>query len=156
MTKRVLQGWLAAAAVVVMCAAVRVDADGRVAEIKVIVNADNPDAINANDLESYFLRKQRHWSDGTLIIPLNFSPPTDNRRSFDRAVLRLTPDEVARYWLDQRIRSGDGAPREVDDPTLTIRLVGRLKGAICYVPASADTGSARVVARILDGKVLAP
>jgi hypothetical protein len=134
----------------------RADADGNAIELKIIVNAENTDAINASDLESYFLRKQRHWSNGTPIIPLNSSRLTDNRQSFDRAVLRLTPDEAARYWLDQRIRSGDGAPREVDDPSLATRLVARLKGAICYVPGTTDTRNVRVVARIRDGKLVPP
>jgi hypothetical protein len=156
MTKHTLQGCLAIVAVMLLCGAVPAGASSPGIEIKVIVNASNAATINPADLESYFLRKERHWSDGTPILPFNASPLTDFRQSFDRTVLRLTPDEVAKYWLDQRIRSGETAPREVDDASLTIRLVGRLKGAICYVPASADTRGVRVVARIRDGRLLAP
>jgi hypothetical protein len=154
--KRALQRCVAIAGVLLVFAAVRVHAAGSSADLKIIVNADNPFVIEASDLENYFLIKARYWSDGTSILAFNAPRATDLRRSFDQAVLGLTPDQAARYWLDQRIRSGASAPRESSSDALTIKLVGHLKGAIAYVPASTNTAGVRVIARIRDGKMLAP
>src|ERR1043166_7242645 len=75
------------------------------ADLKIIVSADSKLTIESGDLENYFLVKARHWPDGTLIVAFNAPRGSDLRRSFDQAVLKLTPDESARYWLDQRVRS---------------------------------------------------
>jgi hypothetical protein len=154
--KRIMQRCVAIVGVLLVFAAVRVYAAGASADLKIIVNADNPLAVEARDLENYFLANQRYWADGTSILPFNAPRATDQRRWFDQAVLRLTPDEAARYWLDKRIRSGTSAPRESNSDALTIKLVGNLKGAIAYVPASTDTAGVRVIARVHDGKVLLP
>jgi hypothetical protein len=130
--------------------------DDRAVELLVIVHADNHDAVSASDLEAYFLRKQRHWPSGDTVIPINFPPEAAPRRTFDRAVLGMSPDEVARYWLDQRIRDGDTAPREVGDGALIARLVARLRGAVGYVPAGAAVPGVRVVARVRGGELVAP
>jgi hypothetical protein len=47
-------------------------------------------------------------------------------------VLGLEPDDVARFWIDQRIRGQAGAPRAIPVAML-IRVVPQLPGAIGYV-----------------------
>jgi hypothetical protein len=125
-------------------------------ELVVIVQVDNHAAMSASDLEAYFLRKERHWPAGDVVVPFNFPPETAPRRTFDRAALGMSPDEVARYWLDQRIRDGGTAPREVGDATLIVKLVARLPGAIGYVPAGTAMAGVRVVARVKGGELVAP
>jgi ABC-type phosphate transport system substrate-binding protein len=132
----------------------RTVAGGGVIEIAVIVNAHNSDSISKSDLEDIYLRKQAHWSSGDRIVPINLGPEHALRRQFDRVVLGMEPDEMARYWLDQRIRGGANAPRELDDPALVLRLVTRLDGAVGYVSATSDLRDVRVVAQIRNGKLL--
>ncbi|HET9620221.1 MAG TPA: hypothetical protein VFP84_02560 [Kofleriaceae bacterium] len=122
--------------------------------IAVIVYSDNTTALSASDLEDMFRRRKLAWPDGERVIPLNAVPESELRKQFDRVVLGMSPEEVARYWLDQRIRGAGSAPREVGDVFLTLKLIGRLKGAIGYVPGDADRRGVRTVAWIRDGKLV--
>jgi ABC-type phosphate transport system substrate-binding protein len=144
------------AAVIVLTAARQPDAEPRAPGLVVIVNPDNAATPSGAFLEDIFLRRQIEWGDGERIIMLNATSESERRRMFDRAVLGMSSDEVARYWLDQRIRGTGAAPREVGDAFLTIKLVTKLKAAIGYVPADAELHGARVVARIRDGKLSSP
>jgi hypothetical protein len=119
-------------------------------ELVVIVASANTQAVSASDLEAWFLRKERRWPNGDVLVPINAPPDTPPRRVFDRAALKMSPEESARYWLDQRIRSGDSAPREV------VKLVAKLPGAIAYVAATQELAGVRVVARVRRGAVVAP
>jgi hypothetical protein len=126
-------------------------------ELVVVVHPDNRAALSAADLESIFLLKRRTWADGMPIVPFNLTSGIGPRRLFDRAVLHMTMDEVGRYWLGVRIRSGTRAPRQLGDGSLALRLAARVPGAIAYAPVSALDGHAvRVVARIRDGRLIAP
>lgn len=125
-------------------------------ELVVIVNAANPAKPSSAMLERIFLRKELNWDSGERIIPLNASPESKRRQHFDRIVLGMSPDEAARYWLDQRIRGTGTAPREVGDAVLTVKLIAKLAGTIGYVPGDVPLPGVRVVARIRNDKVLPP
>lgn len=125
-------------------------------ELVVIVASANTQAVSPSELEAWFLRKERRWPNGDVLVPINAPPDTPPRRVFDRAALKMSPEESARYWLDQRIRSGDSAPREVGDAALVVKLVAKLPGAIAYVAATQELAGVRVVARVRRGAVVAP
>jgi len=108
------------------------------------------------ELEAIFTTVRRYWSGSQAIVPFNLVPRSDERVLFDRVVLRMNPDEVGRFWLDRRVRSGPPPPRQAPDASTAARLVGRLEGAISYVPAPLVQSDVRVVARIRDGKVVRP
>jgi len=108
------------------------------------------------ELESIFLTERRYWSGTRPIIPFNLAPRSEERALFDRVVLRMEPEAIARYWLDRRVRSGNPPPRQAPDPMTVGRLVAKLPGAIGYIPESLVTHEVRVLARIRNGKVLAP
>jgi hypothetical protein len=131
-------------------------AEPQAADLVVIVNAANRDRPSPEMLERIFLRKEMAWENGERIIPLNANPESERRQRFDHAVLGMTPDEAARYWLDQRIRGGGAAPREVGDAVLTMKLVAKLSGTIGYVPGDLQLSGVRVIARIRNDKVIAP
>jgi hypothetical protein len=131
-------------------------AEPAVADLVVIVNAANSDRLSAAMLERIFLRKEMSWGNGERIIPLNANPETERRQHFDRVVLGMTPDEAARYWLDQRIRGGGAAPREIGDAVLTVKLIAKLTSTIGYVPGDVPLSGVRIVARIRNDKVIPP
>ena len=108
------------------------------------------------ELESIFLTERRYWSGTRPIIPFNLAPRSEERALFDRVVLRMEPEAIARYWLDRRVRSGNPPPRQAPDPMTVGRLGAKLPGAIGYIPESFVTHEVRVLARIRNGKVLAP
>jgi hypothetical protein len=147
---------LALALLVLLALAPRGDADPAPPELVVITNAANPAKPSAAALEAMFLKKEKYWSGGDPIVVLDAPPGADARNEFDRVVLSMTPQESVRYWIDLRVRSGDTAPKQIADPSLAVRLVGKLKGAIAYVPATAALSGVQVVGRIRRGKLVAP
>jgi ABC-type phosphate transport system substrate-binding protein len=125
--------------------------------IAVIVHpAVDVGALDTARLETIFGGTQRSWPDGKPIIAFNLPPDDPARVELERVVLHMTPEQVSRYWIDQRIRSGQRPPRQISDPMLAVRLVAKLPGSIGYVPARLADANVRVVARIRAGKVVPP
>ena len=123
----------------------------------VIANSSSvPMRLDIDELQQVFLRRRLMWPSGARTIPLNFPAGDSTRADFDRVVLGLTPDRVAAYWIDARIRYGVDPPRTVTSAAIAVRIVARLPGGIAYVPANQVAPEVRVVARIEGGQVLPP
>ena len=139
-------------------AARHASADGD--EIVVIVHKTNDvGAMNRSQLGSLFKAKSSEFPGGGRATAVNLAPENPARQDFDLAVLGMKPDEVERFWLDSKIRSGVGSPRKLAGSAAVVRFVSTDETAIGYVP-SADArdaaGSIRIVARIRQGQVTAP
>jgi hypothetical protein len=102
------------------------------------------------ELRQLYRGKQLSVS-GTKLIPFNHPPRTPDRVAFDRIVLGMSPDEVGRYWIDQRIRGGDSPPRTLDSVSLLVRLVAALPGAFAYVREGFSSPDLKIVT--LDGRL---
>jgi hypothetical protein len=142
----------------VTIAAHRASADGE--EIVVIVHRSNGvGAMNRSQLSSLFKAKSTEFPGGGRASAVNLPPENPARQDFDFVVLGMKPDEVERFWLDSKIRSGVGSPRKLAGSAAVVRFVSTDDTAIGYVP-TADAhdagGSIRVVARIRQGQVTAP
>ena len=87
-------------------------------------------------LRRIFRNEPAEWTSGKRYIPMNQTPGTPTRVAFDRAVLGLAPNQIVRFWVDQRIRGKSGAPRTVDSTALLARVVANVPGAISYVRAA--------------------
>jgi hypothetical protein len=98
----------------------------------VVSKASSLSDISIGDLRQLFLRKRAQLGNDKA-IPFNHPPGSPDRVGFDRVVLGMGPDEVARYWVDRRVRSGDAPPRTVDSITLLVGVVAKLQGAVGYV-----------------------
>jgi len=102
--------------------------------LAVIIAKSSPlDAISLQDLRNLY-RGDRLV--GLQLLPFAFPAGTPERIAFDRAVLGMSPDDVARYWIDRKIRGHPGAPRAVDSADLLMRVVAKLEGSLGYVRAS--------------------
>ena len=100
--------------------------------------------ISLSDLRQIY--KGRPLSLGAqLAIPFNHPAHSPDRVGFDQAVLGMNPDEVARYWVDQKIRGGAEPPRKVESAALLLRLLSRLPGAIGYVREGFSAPDVRVL-----------
>lgn len=132
-------------------------ADGPDVPLAVIVHADTVNRpLTAAELASIFLATMQTWPNGTTVIPFNYPAERPLRVLFDDAVLHMSASEVGKYWVDQRVRGAGRPPRVASDPSLIVRLVAKLPGAIGYVPANLVDTTVRVVARVANGKVLPP
>jgi ABC-type phosphate transport system substrate-binding protein len=120
----------------------------------VIVNASaSVSSLSADELAAIFGLSKRTWPSGASIAPFNYDSTNELRVRFDRAVLRMDPDEVAHYWIDRKIRGGGDAPRKVPNVAMMVRVVASLPNAIGYVPAGTSIAGTKVVARISKGKI---
>jgi hypothetical protein len=84
-------------------------------------------------LRRIFLGESVDNAAGQRYVCFNHPPLTRPRSVFDQVVLGMNPDEVARYWVDQRIRFGAKPPRVVSNIPLLRQVVARLPGAISYL-----------------------
>ena len=105
-------------------------------------------SLDATELRRIFLGRGTSCPDGGEFIPLNLDRSSSLRIRFDRAVLGYEPDEVERYWTDQRIR-GKKAPRTIDARMLKT-LLEKVSGTISYTFVSM-AGSLKVIA--INGKL---
>lgn len=126
-------------------------------DILVVVHARSRiDQLSAHQLEAIYTRSTTRWDDGSLIIPFNLADSSPTRHRFDQVVLRLTPQQIGRFWLDQRIRGLGAPPKQVPDAALLVKVIERLPGSIGYAPSSRRTPGVKVVARVRAGAVVAP
>jgi hypothetical protein len=139
-------------------AARHASADGD--EIVVIVHKTNTiGPMNRSQLGSLFKARSSEFPGGGRATAVNLPPENPARQDFDLAVLGMKPDEVERFWLDSKIRSGVGSPRKLAGSAAVVRFVSTDETAIGYVPgadARDAAGSIRIVARIRQGQITAP
>jgi hypothetical protein len=104
--------------------------------------------LSLDKLRRIFLANPTDSEDGRRFVPINLAPSASARARFDQAVLRLSPEEAARYWIDQRLR-GNKPPRVAGSYEVCRGAVRELPGAISYLPLS-QAGSLRILS--IDGR----
>lgn len=104
--------------------------------IAVIVHPDNPlTRVSLAELRAMLLRQKDRWPNGNPIRILNWEANSATRVAFDQAVLRLSPERVAAYWVDRRIRGLGTPPRSISSAQLIEGVVARNADFISYLPA---------------------
>lgn len=124
--------------------------------VVVVNNGVSVGQLSAAELEAIFTSSKRTWPDGSNIGAFSYAPDNEIRRVFDNTVLRMSAEEVAKFWIDQRVRGGAPPPRQVPDPALALRLVAKLPGSVAYIPDNLVNSTVKIVARVSNGKVVAP
>lgn len=104
--------------------------------------------LSSDKLRRVFLALPTDDEDGHRFVPINLGHSSALRERFDHNVLSMSKSEIARYWIDQRLR-GNKPPRSASSIELCRRAVQELPGAISYLPIS-QVGSLRVIA--IDGR----
>lgn len=106
--------------------------------LAVIVNRHNPTAsLSLAELRHLFLKVRRRWDDGRPVLVINHKAGMRVRVAFDRAVLGMSRDAVATYWIKQRVRGLGHPPRSFRSSAIIVRLVAKQREAVAYVPISA-------------------
>jgi len=136
--------------VLILCVALGAHAHAepprRVAIVVIVGTKSTVTAISSRTLTSLYLA--RPTDD---LVPLNLPVRSAERIAFDARILKMTPNQVGRYWVDQEVRGERSAPRALGDATTIARLVIKFPSAIGYVRADAVPKGVRVVK--LDGKL---
>ena len=92
--------------------------------------------VSLGTLRRVFTSQPVSGPGGVTFVGFNQPAGARERELFDRVVLGMTPEEAARYWVDQRIRGGVRPPRSVPNVALLRQVVVRYPGAIGYVALS--------------------
>jgi hypothetical protein len=119
----------------------------------VVVGAQTPlHDISRSELRRVYLGEVTDLH-GLRLVALNQAPGTPARVDFDRALLALEPEAIARFWIDQRIRGQGSAPRAIPSVALLLRVLAQLPGGVSYVRKS-DLPAAGAGVKVLtvDGK----
>ena len=105
--------------------------------------------LSLYQLKRLYLGDAVQGSAGELIA-LNRDAKGAERIGFDETVLGMSPEAVARYWIDRRIRGQSGAPKAIEPASVVQRVVARLPRAVSYVRLR-DVGPEVQVVRV-DGR----
>jgi ABC-type phosphate transport system substrate-binding protein len=112
----------------------------------VIVNKNNPVAwLSSSKIKIIFLRNVSRWPFGAEIVPVDLPDRSPTRRAFLEAVMRSTPDEMAVYWIDQKISRSLSKPVQVGSASEARALVASHIGAVAYVPLAEADDTVRIL-----------
>lgn len=111
----------------------------------IVARNSSLESLTLFQLKRIFLGDQTRDPKGHKLMPLNRGAKTSERIGFDRSVLGMSPDEVARYWIDRRIRGHSGAPRAIDPTRLLQRVIARFPEAIGYAYSDQLTEDVRAI-----------
>jgi hypothetical protein len=119
-------------------------AGDRAQHIAVVVNVRNAAAeLSLDLLRDLFLKRRAHWPDGRQVLLFNHPPGSELRVAFDNAVLGLSREESAAYWIKSRIQGKGQPPPSLSSATSLVRIVARQAEAIGYLHATdVPTGAA--------------
>jgi hypothetical protein len=114
----------------------RVGAGEAKTRLAIVVAKNSP----VSDISFYELKRlylgERINAAGKRLLPLNLTPNFRERAAFDKQVLSMSPEAIARYWIDRKIRGDSGPPKAIEPLDILQRVVARLDGAIGYVPVN--------------------
>lgn len=122
-------------------------AAGEQARLAVIIHPSRQAELSADLVSQIYLRRKRHWEDGTAIVPLNLSAGTPLRETFTRSVLGQSEARLAEYWNRQYFY-GVLPPATLASAQAMVRYVASDPSAIGYVPETEIDDSVRVVMRL--------
>lgn len=74
--------------------------------------------------------------DGRALIPLNHALGSPTRIAFESVVLKMSQDEVGRFWIDRKIRGQVGSPKSVAAVAVLRKAVATLPGTLTYLDAN--------------------
>ena len=115
------------------------------AELVVVVNPANSNALNEKVVQRIFLGKDKKFADGTETIAVNLVGDNALRAQFDQDVLGRSSSQVAAYW-SKLVFTGKGIPpKEVSSDADVIDLVAKNPSVIGYIDRSSVTDAVKVV-----------
>ncbi|MBT5470802.1 MAG: hypothetical protein HOK41_09385 [Nitrospina sp.] len=104
--------------------------------VVVIVNKENPArSLSPSDVSKYFLSKVKSWPNGGKVKPINRNNKSSVKKDFVSASLGMSIQDYEQYWIGVKQRSGEVEPKVVRSNKFVLKIVGKNKDAIGYLPA---------------------
>ena len=117
------------------------------AEVAVIVNPANGDAMTKEDIAKLYLAKTKTFPSGKTAIPVDRTEGSAIRVEFVSKVIDKDENQLKAYW-SRLIFTGKGVPPKALDTDAEVKdLVARNKDAIGFIDAGAVDGTVKVVAK---------
>lgn len=117
------------------------------AEIAVIVNPANGDAITKDDIASLYLAKTKTFPGGKNAIPLDRPEGSPSRVEFVSKVIDKDEAQMKSYW-SRLIFTGKGVPPKVVETDAEVKdMVARNPDTIGFIDAAAADATVKVVAK---------
>jgi nucleotide-binding universal stress UspA family protein len=115
-------------------------------KLVVIVHPSNQfDSLSRSKVSYLFLRKVSRWPWGAEAAALDLAEDEPIRREFVQKVLRMSEEQLAEYWIDQRATRGVSPPAQVRDAAAARLWVAARPGGIAYIPSSALDGTVKAI-----------
>lgn len=115
------------------------------AELVVVVNPTNANALDAKKVQRIFLGKDKKFGDGNETIAVNQDATTQIRQDFDEAVLGRSSSQISAYW-SKLVFTGKGIPpKELADDAAVIDLVSKNPSVIGYINKASVTDAVKIV-----------
>jgi hypothetical protein len=150
--RRDILKWSAAAAVAALCESAARCAHADAPRLALVVARQSPlQQLSRFELKKLYLGAHIVDPSGERIIPFNQSANAPDRLAFEQKVLGMSPDQVASYWIDRKIRGQSGAPKAAGSPELVQKVVSKVEHSIAYVRLEQVRPEVRVIA--IDGKL---
>lgn len=116
------------------------------ADISVVVNPANANAVSSDDLSRLFLGRASSFADGAKATPLNLAEGLAAREEFDSKVLSRSASQLKAYW-SKLVFTGKGTPpKELADDAAVKAAVASDASAIGYISSASVDASVKVVA----------
>ena len=118
------------------------------AEVAVIVNPANANAVSDDDINRIFLGKNKTFANGDSVEAVNLKTGEATREEFETKALGKTSSQVKAYW-SKLIFSGKAKPlNELGSDSEIISFVASTPNAIAYVNAASVDASVKVVKKL--------
>jgi hypothetical protein len=122
----------------------------KVALALVTRQTSNLDGLSLRELKRLYLGEHVGAPDGKKLVPINRAPRSPEREEFERLALRMSADELARFWIDRKIRGQSGPPKALSSIDQLRRATASVPGTVAYLKTS-EVGTDLKVLRI-EGK----
>ena len=123
------------------------DIPGETAEKYVVIvnKANRIDSLTSSKLRFIYQRKVSRWPWGAEILPLDLPEQSPVRHRFASSVLGSSIEDLAVYWIDQKITRNVNPPTRVSTPNAAKSIVAARAGAIAYIPVHAVDPTVKVL-----------
>ena len=115
------------------------------ADVVVVVHPSNDAALSKKAVQRIFLGKEKKFSNGKEVLPINQTPSSNARDSFDTNTLGRSSTQIAAYW-SKLVFTGKGIPpKELDNDAAVLAIVADNQNAIGYVDSASVSDAVKVI-----------
>lgn len=114
-------------------------------DVAVIVNPSNNSEISENDISRIFLGKNKSYTNGNSVEPVNTKYGSGVRQEFEDKLIGKSKSQMKAYW-SKLIFTGKGKPpKELSSDDEILAFVAANPNAIGYISSAKVNDSVKVI-----------